>query len=141
MSNDFNYVVQLAKELAPKLRQFSEVYEEVERVTLPSELTMEERYQLNVLLSVSEKMNDVSHTLIGMVKPVRVLGHLKKNDETGRYEVDGISLSSGYPVEYLSEEEQCFIPSRIEHNGDDYYIVGLGREESIDGVYVRIKKD
>ncbi|WP_220775418.1 DUF5348 domain-containing protein [Bacillus sp. BML-BC060] len=141
MSNDFNYVVQLAKELAPKLRQFSEVYEEVERVTLPSELTMEERYQLNVLLSVGEKLNDVSHTLIGMVKPVRVLGHLKKNDETGRYEIDGISLSSGSPVEYLSEEEGCFIPSRIEHNGDDYYIVGLGREESIDGVYVRIKKD
>lgn len=141
MSNEFKQLLDLAKELAPKLARFSEVYEEVERVTLPSELTMEERYQLNVLLRVGEKLDDASYSLNNMLKPVQVSGTLEKNYETGRYEVDGISLSSGYPVEYLSELDKCYIPSRLEHNGDDYYIVALGREEDIDGVRVRIKSN
>jgi hypothetical protein len=141
MSNEFKQLLDLAKELAPKLARFSEVYEEVERVTLPSELTMEERYQLNVLLRVGEKLDDASYSLNNMLKPVQVSGTLGKNYETGRYEVDGISLSSGYPVEYLSELDKCYIPSRLEHNGDDYYIVALGREEDIDGVRVRIKSN
>jgi hypothetical protein len=140
MSNEFKQLVELAKELGPKLARFSEVYEEVERVTLPSDLTMEERYQLNVLLRVGEKLDDATYALNNMVKPVQTSGTLEKNYETGRYEVNGISLSSGYPVEYLSELDKCYIPSRIEHNGDDYYIVSLGREEPIDGVSVRIKK-
>lgn len=140
MSNEFKQLVKLAEELAPQLRKFSELYEDVERVTHLSELTMEERYQLNVLLRLGEKLDDASYGLSNMLKPVQVSGTLEKNYETGRYEVGGISLSSGYPVEYLSEEEKCYLPSRVEHNGDDYYIVGLGREESIDGVRVRIKK-
>ncbi|BCC56684.1 DUF5348 domain-containing protein [Bacillus cereus] len=140
MSNEFKQLLDLAKELAPKLQKFSELYEDVERVTSPSELTMEERYQLNVLLRVGEKLDDASYGLNNMVKPVQTSGTLEKNYETGRYEVNGISLSSGYPVEYLSELDKCYIPSRIEHNGDDYYIVALGREEDIDGVRVRIKK-
>ncbi|MGH0680963.1 DUF5348 domain-containing protein [Bacillus luti] len=139
MSNEFKQLVGLAKELAPKLRQFSELYEDVERVTFPSELSEEERYQLNVLLRVGEKLDDVSYRLDKMLKPVQTLGVLQKN-ETGRYEVNGTQLSSGYPLEYYSEEENCYIPSRVEHNGDDYYIVSLGREEPIDGVRVRIKK-
>ncbi|EOQ04690.1 hypothetical protein KOY_04865 [Bacillus cereus VDM021] len=140
MSNEFNQLVQLVKELSPQLRKFNELYEEVERVTLPSDLTMEERYQLNVLLGIGEKLGDVSYALDNMVKPVQTSGTLEKNYETGRYEVNGTQLSSGYPLEYYSEEEKCYIPSRIEHNGDDYYIVSLGREEPIDGVRVRIKK-
>jgi hypothetical protein len=78
MSNEFKQLVALAKELAPQLRKFSEVYEEVERVTLPSDLTMEERYQLNVLLRVGEKLDDASYSLNNMLKPVQVSGTLEK---------------------------------------------------------------
>ncbi|XWU16647.1 DUF5348 domain-containing protein (plasmid) [Bacillus subtilis] len=31
------------------------------------------------------------------------------------------------------------MPSRVEHNGEDYYIVAMGREKSIEGLRVRIK--
>lgn len=140
MSNEFKQLLELTKELAPKLNRFRELYEDLEQVTNPSELTMEERYQLNVLLRAGEKLDDAAYALNNMTKPVQTSGILEKNYETGRYEVNGISLSSGYPVEYLSELDKCYIPSRLEHNGDDYYIVSLGREESIDGVRVRIKK-
>jgi len=65
-------------------------------------------------------------------------GSLRKK-ANGRYEVGGYELTSGEVVDYYDEDLNTFITSRIEHNGEEYYIVDLGRDKSIAGVHVRIK--
>lgn len=54
-----------------------------------------------------------------------------------RYEVDGIELSSGYPIEVLHNGK--WISSRIEHTNGDYYIYDLGSEQRIEGLTVRVR--
>lgn len=86
-------------------------------------------------------------------RPIKVEGALHKN-ANGRYEVQGIELSSGYGLEYLSlDDRHCryndndeyintpyWVASRIEHDGQDYYIVGAKEFDTLENVRVRIRK-
>lgn len=105
-------------------------------------------YELKRIL---EKLDDVTHTLDYLGKPVKLVGMLHKN-ECGRYEMEnGHEFTSGCGIEYLATDDlYCrynkdgeYVPipywcsSRIEHNGQDYYIVGCN--EPLENVKVRYR--
>lgn len=113
----------------------------------------EQLFMLDELYRILSKLDDVSHTLKYLDRPIKVEGALHKN-ENGRYEVQGIELSSGCGLEYLSlDDRHCrynendeyvptpyWVTSRIEHDGKDYYIVGADEFETLENVRVRIRK-
>ena len=65
-----------------------------------------------------------------------------------------MELSSGYPLEYLATDDRhmryndnddyVMTPywsyGRIEHDGNDYYIVGADKDTKLEGLRVRIRR-
>ena len=100
----------------------------------------EEKYQHDAVRSVMSKLEDVQRQIKWMNKPILSEGILVKNS-INRYEIQGteIEFSSGSPLDVWNEEWNQWETTRIEHNGEDYYIVSLGRETPILGVKVRKK--
>ena len=110
-------------------------------------------FMLDELRQIMYKLDDVSHTLKYLDRPIKVEGALHKN-ANGRYEVNGIELSSGSGIEYLATDDRhCryndndeYVPtpywcaSRIEHDGKDYYIVGANDLDTLENVRVRIRR-
>ena len=113
----------------------------------------EELYLVDELRVILDKLADVSHTIKYLERPIKVEGALHKN-ANGRYEVNGIELSSGYGLEYLSLDDRHmryndnddYVSTtywgygRIEHDGTDYYIVGADKDTKLEGLRVRIRK-
>ena len=107
----------------------------------------EDLFMLDELYRILDKLSDVSYTLNYLEKPIKAEGALHKN-ANGRYEVQGIELSSGCGLEYLATDDRhCrynnndeYVPtpywcsSRIEHNGTDYYIVGASDLDTLENV-------
>ena len=110
-------------------------------------------FMLDELQQILYKLDEVSHTLKYLDIPIKVEGALHKN-ANGRYEVQGIELSSGSGIEYVSlDDRHCrynendeyvptpyWVASRIEHDGQDYYIVGAKEFDTLENVRVRIRK-
>lgn len=138
MSQDFHRFLRSVSSLEGEVSRFIRQFEQLESTTSRSSLKGEERYQYSVLYQVYDKLSEISFLLGKMSQEVKVEGLLEKL-ENGRYAVQGIELSSGTYLEYFDGEEECFYPSRLEHNGQDYYIVALGKNRSIEGVLVRLK--
>ena len=113
----------------------------------------EDLFLLDELQRILSKLEDVTHTLNYIDRPIKTEGALHKN-ANGRYEVNGIELSSGCGIDYLATDDRhCrynknddYVPtpywcsSRIEHNGKDYYIVGATDLETLENVRVRIRQ-
>lgn len=111
--------------------------------TNPDELMM-----LDELRSILTKLEEISHTINYLSRPVNKEGTLHKNSN-GRYEMKGHEFSSGCGIEYLAwhcrydeNDEYVQTPywcaSRVEHNGDDYYIIGA-KDIELEGLRVRIR--
>lgn len=110
-------------------------------------------FMLDELRQILYKLDEVSHTLKYLDIPIKTEGALHKN-ANGRYEVNGIELSSGCGIEYVSlDDRHCrynendeyvptpyWVASRIEHDGKDYYIVGADEFETLENVRVRIRR-
>lgn len=113
----------------------------------------QELFLADELMSIFNKLSDVSHNLKYLKKPIVAEGVLRKNIN-GRYEFNGIELSSGYPLEYLATDDRhmryndnddyVMTPywsyGRIEHDGNDYYIVGADKDTKLEGLRVRIRR-
>ena len=113
----------------------------------------EDLFLLDELQRILSKLEDITHTLNYIDRPIRTEGALHKN-ANGRYEVNGIELSSGCGIDYLATDDRhCrynknddyvatpyWCSSRIEHNGKDYYIVGATDLETLENVRVRIRQ-
>lgn len=110
-------------------------------------------FMLDELRQILYKLDEVSHTLKYLDRPIKTEGALHKN-ANGRYEVQGVELSSGCGLEYVSlDDRHCryndndeyvptpyWVASRIEHDGKDYYIVGADEFETLENVRVRIRR-
>ena len=96
----------------------------------------DEKHKHNVALSLVYKLDEIKSTLEWMRKPVRAEGYLQRNSN-GRFELDGIELTSGSPIDAWDEEYEEWITTRIEHH-EDYYIYHL-REQDPQDTLVRIK--
>ena len=96
-----------------------------------------------------EKLDRVNSGLSYLSQPIAVQGQLHRGSN-GRYSVEGRELSSGYGLEILAPTEVTtksgdwragfkWVATRMEHNGEDYYIVGY-RDLPLEGLTVRIRK-
>ncbi|WP_052350284.1 DUF5348 domain-containing protein [Paenibacillus gorillae] len=87
----------------------------------------DEMFTLNMFIMMGERMSEVVETLRIMNAPVIAEGKLSKNS-SGCYELkkQGYVYTSGYGIEFLrvyDDNVSVWVSSRIEHNGNDYYIV------------------
>jgi hypothetical protein len=88
------------------------------------------------------KLSDAKRRLDYLSKPVRFTGTLSRNSG-GKYELkNGHYYSSGNNIEALINDDDreypYWIRSRVEHDGEDYYIVGF-KDASLEGLTVRIR--
>ncbi|MFF5401166.1 DUF5348 domain-containing protein [Peribacillus butanolivorans] len=133
------HAYELLDELQKTIKKFEDRYG-----NLPDEFDLnnyddvEVKFKQGIACSIMDKLSDVSNLLEWVNKPIVVQGQLIKNF-SGRYEIEDTELSSGYPLDFYDQEDEQWYKSRVEHNGSDYYIVGLGREKNINGVLVRIR--
>lgn len=145
------------KELNIKLKQILyhsqyEMYDDLSGLEY-NKADAEELFLLDELQQIMYKIDDISHTLNYLEKPIKAEGTLHKN-ANGRYEVQGIELSSGCGLEYIATDDRHmryndnddYVPtpywcaSRIEHDGTDYYIVGANDLDTLENVRVRIRR-
>lgn len=94
------------------------------------------------LSDILDNLHYVKTAVDYLNKPISKYTVLHKNDYD-RYETEeGYEFTCGCSIEYYGiddyTEHYAWKTSRIEHNGDDYYIVG-DRELSLEGLRIRIR--
>ena len=108
-------------------------YEDSEQLFLSQELR-----------EILEKLSTANHRLKYLSRPVRKTSRLHKN-RSGRYETaDGHYYTSGQGIEALVPEGypevMCWVWTRVEHDGKDYYLVGH-HDVCMDGLTVRVREE
>lgn len=104
----------------------------------------EQLFLLDELRGVMEKLADVYYIIRCVSQPVLETGHLHKN-ASGRYETEsGHYYCCGSPIEALIQDDRYetayWVRTSVEHDGQDYYLVGH-RQVTMDGLMVRIRKN
>lgn len=114
---------------------------------IASSLNPDERFLARQYSSLTDKLDDIQRRLEYLDKEIVTEGPIFHNS-AGRYELlNGDYFTSGSTIEILvkpiyedEEDSSYWVLTTIEHNGDDYYAVALGRETSINGMTVRLRK-
>lgn len=102
-----------------------------------------DRMLKNEIYNVLSNLDDVSNKLDYLHKPILFEGYLKKNTND-RYELNGIEFTCGNVIEVLIYDDdfydgkECWVRSRIEHNGKDYYVISSA-DEKLDSLKVRVR--
>lgn len=112
--------------------------------------TADARQQLEEYRNILDKLDRIHSTLSYYDRPIREVSRIYRN-ETGRYETDrGYYFTSGSSIEFLRveqvyneetdawEDAEIWTSSRVEHNGNDYYLVGFPNVE-LSGLKVRVR--
>lgn len=99
-------------------------------------------FQLRELKSIMRKMADIAGSIEYLFRPVLETGTLHK-DESGDYRTEkGYCYRSGSLIEVLlqddSHEVPCWIQTKVEHDGEDYYLVGYD-DIPMEGLNVRVR--
>lgn len=94
------------------------------------------------LWKVLQELEEVSGRLDYLALPIKEVSRLHKNSD-GRYETKGGHYyTSGCRVEALVSDSFRTVPywvrTSIEHDGNDYYLVGY-REVELEGLKVRLR--
>lgn len=110
----------------------------------------DDRQKLEEYRNILYKLDEVQSTLAYYDRPVREVSQIYKN-ESGRYETEkGHYFTSGSSIEFLRTEDfynedtdtwepvEIWTASRVEHNGQDYYIVGYS-DLTLSGLKVRVR--
>ncbi len=132
----YNKIIQLnraAKEIqrmATGSNELNEIGEQVERPKDP-----DESMKYNFVIRTLDKLDDISRDISYLQKPIRSRGVLHRNSR-GRYEIPDYEWTSGRGIEALIED--VWIHSRVEHDGEDYYIVGHS-SVPMNGLNVRVR--
>ncbi len=108
----------------------------------------EQLFLVEELCSAMKKICEASYTVSYLEKPIKGEYVLHKNSN-GRYECSAHEYTCGNCIEYYAydswNEHYRWIVSSIEHDGDDYYIVGSkslssdGNAVPLEGLRVRIR--
>lgn len=128
--------------LRKAIKDFEKAYEDMRNNTDLFDLNIDERSYLIRLGIVNDRLYSSAILLNKVDKEIIADGILTKK-KNGRYEINNIELSSGCNIEFIKKDEdglEYYYPSRIEHNGEDYYILSLGKDVKIEGLKVRIRK-
>lgn len=93
------------------------------------------------LCDIMNKLDDASRNLDYIVRPVKGVYTLHKN-RNGRYECSAREFTSGSSIEFYHYdnfyERYEWAASRVEHDGNDYYIVGFPGV-TLDGLKIRVR--
>lgn len=94
------------------------------------------------LRSILDHLEKAKRGIDYLNRPITYTGYLNKNSR-GRYESGDKEYTSGSGIEVLIYddfyEKTRWVKTRVEHNGEDYYLVGC-RDISLQGLKVRIRK-
>lgn len=112
--------------------------------TDPEQLFLVEEYR-----GILDKLESVSRSISYLQQPIAYSGKLTKQ-ENGRYSCGEYELTSGSGLEVLEpcellNSEGVFVDgyrwtsTRLEHNGNDYYLVGV-QADSLEGMQARIRE-
>lgn len=144
---DINKVFEEAQKLKwniESLLRFSkfELYGDLSGVDIDHE-DGEQLFLTEELREIMEKLSEVDRRLRYLSRPVQEVSRLHK-DRSGRYETsNGHYYTSGQGIEALLPEGypevKCWVWTRVEHNGEDYYLVGHN-DVSMDGLTVRVRE-
>lgn len=115
-----------------------ESYEELDRVKFDQD-DINERFLIKEFTSIISKLESVSRDISYLDAAIGEEYTLHKNSY-GRYETPEHEYSCGNTIEFKYyddfDERDKWTVSRVEHNGDDYYIVGH-RSLIMEGLTVR----
>lgn len=104
----------------------------------------DDMYLRTMFYRISDKLDDVLLIAQRVGDEVLAEGNLIKNS-AGRYQISSTDFyfTSGSSIEYLRQDEYGdgaeWISSRIEHNGEDYYIAADPKLK-MSGITARIKR-
>ncbi|WP_313523850.1 DUF5348 domain-containing protein [Anaerotignum sp.] len=108
-----------------------------------NEENADDTFLRNEMERIIDKLADEQSRINFLFRPIIETGNIYQNS-SGRYETaSGYEYTCGYDIEYLKLAEDEYEPtqwcrSRVEHNGESYYIVG-DKKMSLDGLTVRIR--
>ena len=99
-------------------------------------------FQLRELQAIMGKLADISDSIAYLFRPVQEISTLHK-DENGEYRTEnGYCCRSGILIEALlqgsSGETPCWVQTRVEHDGEDYYLLGHD-DIPMEGLRVRVR--
>ena len=99
-------------------------------------------FQLKELKAIMRKLADIAGSIEYLLRPVLETGTLHK-DESGEYRTEkGYCYRSGSLIEVLLQDDlhevPCWIQTKVEHDGEDYYLVGYD-DISMEGLNVRVR--
>lgn len=107
----------------------------------------DEKFLIRQYSKLTDKLDDIYRRLEYLAKDIVTEGMIFHNS-AGRYELlNGDYFTSGSIIEILvkpkyedEENKPYWVLTTVEHNGDDYYAVALGKETSINGMTVRLRR-
>ena len=99
-------------------------------------------FLLKQIRSIMRKLADAGCSIEYLFRPVLETSTLHK-DESGEYRTEkGYCYRSGSLIEVLlqddSQEVPCWIQTKVEHDGEDYYLVGYD-DIPMEGLNVRVR--
>lgn len=98
----------------------------------------DENFMRQTVSSILNNLNEIKHEISYLERPVTHKGHLLKQ-LNGRYTVQDFELTSGTVCEIMDEDSEWNL-TRIEHSGDDYYAVCLGKEVILSDRLCRLRR-
>lgn len=101
-----------------------------------------EVFHATMLDEVLHKLEDVYHLLTYMERDILIEGRVVKDNKKG-YIVKGIEyypLSIGSIIEYLDPTEKVWKKSHIHSHQNNYFIAALGKDITIENLYIRIRE-
>lgn len=126
-----------------ELGAFVRAFEAFEDKSSRRNMSSEDIYFFNFIQTTYYSLYDLNKEFEQLSRKVVAEGYLRLQSNK-RYEVDGIELSSGVSLEFWYDSDEDYqphwVPSRIEHGRNGYYIYRLGQDVDIDGMKVRIKR-
>lgn len=102
----------------------------------------EQLFLRDELEQAMEKLADAADIIRHIGSPVDEISHLHRNS-LGKYETaQGHVYRCGSPIEALVSDDRHDVPywtrTRVEHDGEDYYLVGY-RDVSLNGLVIRTR--
>ena len=99
-------------------------------------------FLLKELRSIMRKLADAGCSIEYLSRPVREVSSLYQNDDGEYVTGQGYRYRSGSLIEVLlqddSQEFPCWVLTKVEHDGEDYYLVGY-EDISMEGLNVRVR--
>lgn len=92
---------------------------------------------------IMDRLAEAQERILYLASPVKEISSLYKNG-SGRYETEqGHYYCSGSPIEALVTDSDTgvsrWVRTSVEHNGEDYFLVG-NNDVQMDGLTVRVRK-